>query len=51
MIICVGIIIGMVFSIRYVLKKIEKSKKRNYLIAAIIIIGVNTFKIYIWSSN
>ena len=29
MIICIGIIIGMVFSIRYVLKKIEKSKKRN----------------------
>jgi len=27
MIICVGIIAGIVFSIRYVLKKIEKSKK------------------------
>ena len=35
MIICVGIIAGIVFSIRYVLKKIEKSKKRNYIIAAI----------------
>ena len=40
MIICLGIIIGMVFSIRYVLKKIEKSKKRNYLIAVIIIGGL-----------
>ena len=40
MIFCVGIIIGMVFLIRYVLKKIEKSKKRSYLIAAIIVIGL-----------
>ena len=40
MIICAGIIVGMVFSIRYVLRKIEKSKKRNYLIAAIIIVGL-----------
>ena len=36
---CIVIIIGIVFSIRYTLKKIQKSKKRNYLIAAIIIIG------------
>ena len=40
MIICLGVIIGMVFSIRFSLKKIEKSKKRNYLIAAIIVIGI-----------
>ena len=40
MIICAGIIVGMVFSIRYVLRKIEKSKRRNYIIAAIIIIGL-----------
>ncbi len=40
MMICILVIVGMVFSIRYVLKKIEKSKKRNYLIAAIIIIGL-----------
>jgi len=40
MMICLGVIIGMVFSIRFSLKKIEKSKKRNYLIAAIIIIGI-----------
>ena len=38
--ICLGVIIGMVFSIRFSLKKIEKSKKRNYLIAAIIVIGI-----------
>ena len=40
MMICLGVIIGMVFSIRLTLKKIEKSKKRNYLIAAIIIVGI-----------
>ena len=40
MILCGGIIAGMVFSIRYVLKKIEKSKKRNYAITAIIIVGL-----------
>ena len=38
--ICLVIIIGMVFSIRFSLKKIAKSKKRNYLIAAIIVIGI-----------
>ena len=40
MMICLGVIVGMVFSIRLTLKKIAKSKKRNYLIAAIIIIGI-----------
>ena len=40
MIICLGIIVLMVFSIRYVLKKIKKSKKRNYIIAAVIIAGL-----------
>ena len=35
-----AIIVGIVFSIRYVLKKIQKSKKRNYLVAGIIIIGL-----------
>ncbi len=40
MIVCAGIIVGIVFSVRYVLKKIEKSKKRNYIIAGIIIIGL-----------
>ncbi len=42
---CVGIIIGMIFLIRYVLKKITKSKKRNYLITAIILIGLLLLKI------
>jgi len=40
MMICMAIIVGMVFSIRYILKKIQKSKKRNYIVAAIIIIGL-----------
>ncbi len=37
---CLGIIMGIIFSVRYTLKKITKSKKRNYLIAAIILIGL-----------
>ena len=37
---CIALIVGMIFSIRIVLKKIEKSKKRNYLIAAIIVFGL-----------
>ena len=37
---CLGIVVAMIFSIRYVLKKINKSKKRNYLIAGIIVIGL-----------
>ena len=40
-----AIIIGMIFSIRYILKKIQKSKKRNYLIAAIIFIGLILIKL------
>ena len=40
MIICLGVIVAMVFSIRFTLKKVAKSKNRNYLIAAIIIIGI-----------
>ncbi len=38
--ICLGIIISMVFLINYILKKYEKSKKRSYLIATTIIIGL-----------
>jgi len=45
MLTCLGIIIGMVFSVRYVLKKITKSKKRNYLIAAIIFFGLLLLKL------
>ena len=40
MILCVGIIIGIILSVRYAMQKIEKSKKRNYIIAAIIITGL-----------
>ena len=40
-----AIIIGMIFSIKYILKKIKKSKKRNYLISAIIIIGLILIKL------
>ena len=35
----------MIFSVRYVLKNITKSKKRNYLIAAIILIGLILLKL------
>ncbi len=45
MLLCLGIIIGMVYSTRYVLKKIEKSKKRNYAIAIIIIISLILIRI------
>ena len=45
MMICIGIIVAMIYSIRYVLKKIDKSKKRNYLIAGIIIIGLLLLRI------
>ena len=45
MMICIGMIVAMIYSIRYVLKKIDKSKKRNYLIASIIIIGLLLLRI------
>jgi branched-chain amino acid transport system permease protein len=37
---CVLIIFTIIFSIQYVLKKLKKSKKRNYIIASIIIFGL-----------
>ena len=37
---CLFIIIGMVFSIKWVLKKIEKSNKKNFIIGFIIIVGL-----------
>ena len=40
MILCVFIIAAIVFSIRFILKKFEKSNKRNYLIAFVIIFGL-----------
>ena len=42
---CLGIIILMIFSTRYILKNIQKSNKRNYLIAGIIIVGLILIKI------
>ena len=45
MLLCLVLIIGMVYSVRYVLIKIEKSKKRNYIIASIIIIGLILLRI------
>ena len=40
MMVCLAIIIGMVISIIYILKKNLNSKKRNYLIFSIIIVGI-----------
>ena len=40
MFICLLIIVSMVFGIRLILKKYQKSKKRNYLIASVIIVGL-----------
>ena len=45
MIICLVIIIGIVIAIKYTLKKLAPSKKRNYLIASIIIIGILLLRI------
>ena len=40
MMVCILVIAGMVFSIRYILKKIKKSQQINYLITAIIKVGL-----------
>jgi branched-chain amino acid transport system permease protein len=40
MLTCLLIIISMVFGIRFILKKYQKSKERNYIIAFIIILGL-----------
>ena len=40
MFICLLLIISMVFGIRFILKKYQKSKKRNYVIAFVIILGL-----------
>jgi len=40
MLICLLIIVFMVFGIRFILKKYQKSKKRNYVIAFVIILGL-----------
>ena len=40
MVSCLFIIAAMIFATRFSIKKIKKSNKRNYIIAAIIIIGL-----------
>ena len=39
MLLCVLIIISMVLGVRFILKKYQKSKKRNYGVAFVIIVG------------
>jgi len=45
MIFCVLLIVLMVFSVRFVIKKYKKSNKRNYVIASIIIVGLILLRI------
>ena len=45
MLACLGLIILMILSVRYILKNIQKSNKRNYYIAGVIIIGLILIKI------
>jgi branched-chain amino acid transport system permease protein len=40
MFICLLIIVSMVFSIRFILKRYQRSKKRNYVIAFVILFGL-----------
>ena len=45
MLACLGLIILMILSVRYILKIIQKSNKRNYYVAGVIIIGLILIKI------
>ena len=45
MLACLGLIILMILSVRYILKNIQKSYKRNYYVAGVIIIGLILIKI------
>ena len=45
MLACLGLIILMILSVRYIFKNIQKSNKRNYYIAGVIIIGLILIKI------
>ncbi len=40
MMICLLLIVGMVFAIKYVLNKFKQSKYKNYFISAIIVVGI-----------
>ena len=45
MILCAFLITFMVFSIRFIIKKYSKSNKRNYIIAAIIVVGLTLLRL------
>ena len=45
MLACLGLIILMILSVRYILKNIQKSNKRNYYVAGVIIFGLILIKI------
>ncbi len=45
MLACLGLIILMILSVRYILKNIQTSNKRNYYVAGVIIIGLILIKI------
>ena len=45
MLACLGLIILMILSVRYILKNIQKSNNRNYYVAGVIIIGLILIKI------
>ena len=45
MLACLGLIVLMILSVRYILKNIQKSNKRNYYIAGVIITGLILIKI------
>ena len=45
MFICLLIIASMVFSIRFTIKKYQKSKKRNYIIAFVIVFGLISLRL------
>ena len=42
---CLVLIILMIFSVRYILKNIQKTNKRNYYVAGVIIVGLILIKI------
>ncbi len=45
MLACLGLIVLMILSVRYILKNIQKSNKRNYYVAGVIITGLILIKI------
>ena len=51
MILCAFLIVLMVFSIRFIIKKYKKSNKRNYGNSSCHNTGINSFEINIWTCN